>query len=74
MLNFIDFFLKDFYLFERENASAQIRAGWAEGEGERHVDSMLRATQLDLRTLKSSPEPKLRIGRLTSYATEGPHC
>ena len=74
--NFL-FLKKDYiYLFERESERERAWAGWrAEGERESQADSVPSTEPnagLHLTTLRSWPEPKSRVGRLTDWATQVP--
>ena len=74
--NFL-FLKKDYiYLFERESEREWAWAGWrAEGERESQADSVPSTEPnagLHLTTLRSWPEPKSRVQRLTDWATQAP--
>jgi len=72
----MNIFFKDVFISEREHELEGQRQGEkGERERETQADAVLSAEPdagLDLTTLRSGPEPKLRVGRLTDCATQVP--
>ena len=66
-----------FKCWERERVHRQGRGREREGEGESQAGFALSVQSplqnLIPRTLRSWPEPKLRVSRLTDWATQAPH-
>ena len=72
LLNYY-YYLKDLFILERERVRGRKNGRKSRGRGRLQADSLLSAEPkvgFELRTLRSCPELKPRVGRLTSWATQ----